>query len=751
MKVPLRTLLAALTASLVTAACGGTTSTEPDAAAVSAAPAAAANLAVTWTIQEGSTGGSVSTSGLYTAPGGAGTYHVIVTSVGDTTKSATATVTVAATSVVAISLSPATASVTTGGTVRLTATVTGSSNTGVNWSVVEGSGAGSVSGGVYTAPSTAGTYHVQAQSQADTSKTAQATITVTPAAQQVAISVTPTTASVSAGGTVQISATVTGTSNTSVSWSVLEGSGGGSVSGGVYTAPATAGTYHVQAQSQADTSKTAQATITVTGGSQQASSCTTAPMTGTVYYYCDCATGVQGGNPDSGCVAGNDSNPGTSPSLPRRSLSDAMSRFNSMGAGNTVALCRGGTWSGSVDFTNTSCTASSPCYWRDYAPSWGQGANNNRPRIGNGGTTLAVQNSPTRGHYRIWGMDVRNPAQGGANGVVLVYNTQVHDVDFCNLRVDGGWLGVYFEPQNTDNTQLSLRDSQIYNGQFSGFYGGGPGVTITGNYFEGNGINTGSGGMLMHSAYLISEVGGYPTEPTSALPYVFSNNEIVEGSYCDGVMLVVHGVFRNNHLVIENNYLHSPSTNPQCYGFQTAGGLAGAEFHNVSFRRNRVNMVSGTGVEYSCCADCNFTDNVFTGSGVWFSSGDCNAGSFTAGQLTIQNNTFYGVGMAIGSNGNGPYDMDNNAAWMNSGTCYSVAGHQGRNNNNYCRSGSGAAATSVFANPSAGDFTPVAGGPLDGTGNATYHSTTAIGTPAWSKTDAGVTRSTPIDIGAFQR
>jgi hypothetical protein len=182
MTVSLRpaTLLVAIVASLLSAACGADTSAGPDAASASPATAAAANLAVTWRIQEGSSGGSVSASGLYTAPTGAGTYHVIVTSAGDTTKSATSTVTVTtATQQVAISISPTSASVATAGTVQLTATVTGTSNASVNWSVVEGSAGGSVSGGVYTAPSTAGTYHVQAQSQADTTKTATATITVT--------------------------------------------------------------------------------------------------------------------------------------------------------------------------------------------------------------------------------------------------------------------------------------------------------------------------------------------------------------------------------------------------------------------------------------------------------------------------------------------------------------------------------------------------------------------------------------------
>jgi chitinase len=54
------------------------------------------NMAVTWKVQEGATGGTVTAAGLYTAPGVAGTYHVIATSQADTTKTATTTVTVQA-------------------------------------------------------------------------------------------------------------------------------------------------------------------------------------------------------------------------------------------------------------------------------------------------------------------------------------------------------------------------------------------------------------------------------------------------------------------------------------------------------------------------------------------------------------------------------------------------------------------------------------------------------------------------------
>src|SRR5439155_14621235 len=48
---------------------------------------------VTWAVTEAN-GGTVDATGLYTAPTAAGTYHVVATSKQDTSKSATATVTV---------------------------------------------------------------------------------------------------------------------------------------------------------------------------------------------------------------------------------------------------------------------------------------------------------------------------------------------------------------------------------------------------------------------------------------------------------------------------------------------------------------------------------------------------------------------------------------------------------------------------------------------------------------------------------
>jgi hypothetical protein len=170
--------------------------------------------------------------------------------------------------VIAVWVSPRTASVTTGGTVPFTATVTGTTtgqSTGVTWSVQEAGGGTVSTAGVYTAPGTAGTYHVVATSVADTSKKDTATVTATPL-PPIAVSVSPGVAAVLPGGTVAFTATVTGTTgvqSTAVTWSVQE-AGGGTVSAvGVYTAPATVSTYHVVATSVADTSKSGTASVSV--------------------------------------------------------------------------------------------------------------------------------------------------------------------------------------------------------------------------------------------------------------------------------------------------------------------------------------------------------------------------------------------------------------------------------------------------------------------------------------------------------
>jgi hypothetical protein len=79
---------------------------------------------------------------------------------------------------ISVVITPAGASLWTGGTQVFQASVSGSSNQAVTWSVTE-SGGGSISGtGSYTAPAIAGNFHVKAVSVADVTKSAQASVSV---------------------------------------------------------------------------------------------------------------------------------------------------------------------------------------------------------------------------------------------------------------------------------------------------------------------------------------------------------------------------------------------------------------------------------------------------------------------------------------------------------------------------------------------------------------------------------------------
>ena len=220
------------------------------------------NTAVTWTVSP--VVGSVSPSGFYTAPANISstqTVTVTATSVFDGTKSGSASVTLNAS--VAVSVSPASANLNAGGTQQFTATVTGTGNTGVTWSINPNVGSIS-SAGLYTAPNSVNasqTVTVTATSVADNTKSGFASISLIP----VSVSVGPSSVSLGSGGVQQFNATVNGATNSSVIWSISPGFGSISTTG-LYTAPSPVtsnATIVVTATSIADATKSASAMVTL--------------------------------------------------------------------------------------------------------------------------------------------------------------------------------------------------------------------------------------------------------------------------------------------------------------------------------------------------------------------------------------------------------------------------------------------------------------------------------------------------------
>ena len=144
--------------------------------AFTAKVAGTTNTAVTWSVEE-SSGGTIDSAGLYTPPqNGAGTFHVIATSQANSAAAGAAVVIVPMSQVtidpVAVTLRP-------GGMRTFAATVSGLTNTAVNFTIQESPGGLINSAGLYTAPTASGFYHVVASSIEETSVTASATVTVT--------------------------------------------------------------------------------------------------------------------------------------------------------------------------------------------------------------------------------------------------------------------------------------------------------------------------------------------------------------------------------------------------------------------------------------------------------------------------------------------------------------------------------------------------------------------------------------------
>jgi len=139
------------------------------------------------------------------------TYYYQVRAVnaaGSSPASQTVSASIPASQPVAVTIAPASAALDACGTQAFTATVTGTSNGAVAWSVSEGAAGGTIdASGNYTAPAAGGTYHVVAQSEASPSSTAQAAVVVTERVLKVAVS--PASATVPPSGQVQLTATVT--------------------------------------------------------------------------------------------------------------------------------------------------------------------------------------------------------------------------------------------------------------------------------------------------------------------------------------------------------------------------------------------------------------------------------------------------------------------------------------------------------------------------------------------------------------
>jgi hypothetical protein len=213
-------------------------------------------------------------NGIYTAPSSIASetqVTISATSEADSTQVATATIILAPTVVpVGISVTPDSTTLAGGQSAQFTASVSGTTNTAVNWSLTPSMG--SISNGLYTAPSnltSQQTVTLTAVSQADPTKTASASLILKPISKPVSapvtISLSPGSASLLGGQSATFTPSVSGTTNKAVTWSISPQVG--SITNGIYQAPAIVSSQQIvsiTAASVADPSETATVTVSLT-------------------------------------------------------------------------------------------------------------------------------------------------------------------------------------------------------------------------------------------------------------------------------------------------------------------------------------------------------------------------------------------------------------------------------------------------------------------------------------------------------
>jgi len=408
--------------------------------------------------------------------------------------------------------------------------------------------------------------------------------------------------------------------------------------------------------------------------------CASEPLraTGTTHFVCDCGPGA-----DAACQAGDDAlNDGLAAAKPWRSYQKARTSFRTMNAGDTIALCRGGSFDAAAGgkWPNGNCSPKSTCDLRDYAPPWGDGSQA-RPLIVAGSTSdlhvfdfYAVPD--VSAGYRFFNLELRGQGAAGVFGAGF-YNGQTTDVLLCNLVFDGFAMAVSVNGASGPgrHARLVLRDSDIRHSTAEGFAGACSGCVIENNVFDSNGW----GGQRASIAVASEITNGTPGALTVGMRVRGNHvyNAGSSGGACAATAIVVSG--RHQSLVLEDNWVEAPLTPAAmdtCAGISVSRPAVdpdAASFYGLIIRRNRLLHVAGAGIRVNACDHCTIENNLVVGNVYWgIVAPDAlhrPGVDATHTATLVRNNTVYlgpsspgGVGIRVGGEGDG-YVVTSNAIY----------------------------------------------------------------------------------------
>ena len=385
----------------------------------------------------------------------------------------------------------------------------------------------------------------------------------------------------------------------------------------------------------------------------------------TSYYVSDCGSGAT-----AQCVAGNDSNAGTSPAAPWKSCDKVTAQFPGLAAGDQVLFARGSAQAACKLYylSNLKSRAATPIVLGAYTPAWASNTTANPILNGTGSTyTLGLLNSGDSTHDEGYvvqdlhfvglGVSSSMPAIMMSNDVKYVTIQRVEIEQFpLGIQCDGGTNHSLGAGSDGWTEHIVIRNVNVHHNRGIGLLSGCSDLLLENSRFDNNGV-----GMLDHHVYLTAA--GVPGTSRPVTQVVVRGNTMTNNSTyasataatptvggCGAVALVIHG--QQNGVVIENNTIAEPTvpSNPHCWGISADSGGYGAPegFSNVVIRGNTiVNYAMSIGVDL--CDTCTIEDNyVYTESvgaaGIVAPSKYFDApvvGNALNNKLTIRNNSVY--------------------------------------------------------------------------------------------------------------
>ncbi len=358
-------------------------------------------------------------------------------------------------------------------------------------------------------------------------------------------------------------------------------------------------------------------------------SCAPPPVPGAsvTYYFSDCQTGAQ-----AGCVAGNNSNAGTSSSAPKQNLSGI--NVNTLGAGSHLLFARGGSWNHTtLRLVNLNTSAANPLTFDAY----GSGpAPLLRLTQANFGFEFSEWESPVvHGGYvfRNLKLDGENSGshafflRGAVNGVVI------EDVEITRFAIGINAQG------SGPIRNITLRNSRLVLNTSMGMLGAYNDSLIEGNTFE---ANNASGSGFNHGTYLSGHGAGVQNVVLRNNRYL--RNSVVSGGVCTGGNMTFHGILDN--VLIEGNVIEQDAATEGCWLMSITQGYNTAEgFTHFVVRNNRLINGGNTAIAVQSAPGIVVENNVIINTqntpqtAISVGHNEYQNGDVPDGNAVVQNNT----------------------------------------------------------------------------------------------------------------